>query len=114
MNQQIKMSDVFAIPVSTGGYTGGFYDSNGKTILFSDLQISQYVSILKGINRYDQHIELIAKQSDQIKVLREALSSLVSISHENEERLADRMYKDFKESDELLMARKALSATKQK
>lgn len=91
------------------------HHTDSVSIVGSYALISHHVEKVEiAINSYDQHIELIAKQAEQIKMLREALSNLASISHENEERLADRMYKDFKESDELLMAHKALSATEQK
>ena len=73
MNEKIKMSDVFSMPISGNGYCGGFFDSDGELFLFSDLEVNQAVSILKAINDYDHHIELIAKQAEQIKMLREAL-----------------------------------------
>lgn len=57
--------------------------------------------------------ELIAKQAEQIKVLRSALGGLVSTSFENEKRLADRLYREFDESTELMASKDALEVTKE-
>jgi uncharacterized protein YcgI (DUF1989 family) len=107
MTGKIKMSDKFFIYQPEGEGCGDFVAFNGA-YGESILDEAECVKMLNGFNN------TCAKQAEQIKMLREALSNLASISHENEEKLADRMYKDFKESDELLMAYKALSATEQK
>lgn len=77
-----------------------------------DTRISDVDTILRKAKEIDLNQALIAKQAEQIKMLREALSGLVSVSFDNEKYLAERLYRDFEESNELTSAKLALEATK--
>lgn len=77
-----------------------------------DISLSDAYVISQKAKELDLSHELITKQAEQVKVLREALSGLVSISFDNEKYLAERLYRDFEESSELISAKSALEATK--
>ena len=78
-----------------------FNGSIGESVM-SDKQI---VKSLNGFN------DTCIKYEEQIKLLRQALKGLVGVGLVNEEMLADRLFREFDESRELVSAKEALSAT---
>lgn len=79
MTEQVKMSDVFMLPLHAVDYQNGIEDSFCDEIIFADMHHAEKESLCIAINSYDQHVDLIAKQAWQIKMLREALGGLVEI-----------------------------------
>lgn len=75
MNEQVKMSDVFNLLKYANGKeidTGDLIDSHGNWwATFNSKQAAMHAAI--AINSYDQHVELIAKQAEQLKIIREAV-----------------------------------------
>lgn len=102
--EQVKMSDVFGEGFSLWNESG--FINDGESDLGSMSCNSFTDAAIIAINRHDQHIELIAKQAEQIKMLREALElGIKSMPIAGESDLQDEAR--FKMMD-------ALSATEQK
>lgn len=104
MNEQFKMSDVFEckLPLKVNGYMifqkeNSYYSNVCESV---NERVDYLVAIAIAVNEYDQHLELIAKQAEQIKMLRDAL--LLSVPYLN--------FNSMEESK----AEQALSATEQK
>lgn len=77
MNEQFKMSDVFEckLPLKVNGYTvfqkeNSYYSNVCESV---NERVDYLVAIAIAVNEYDQHVELISKQAEQIKMLREAV-----------------------------------------
>ncbi|MBP6517889.1 hypothetical protein [Shewanella sp.] len=102
--EQVKMSDVFGEGFSLWNESG--FINDGESDLGSMSCNSFTDAAIIAINRHDQHIELIAKQSEQIKMLREALKKCIACSY-NLDFEAGWMTSGLEAADE------ALSATEQ-
>jgi hypothetical protein len=72
--EQVKMSDTFTLPLSFRicGDKGGELIENGFPVFMRGCKYKTESAAI-AINSYDKHVELIAKQAEQIKMLREAL-----------------------------------------
>lgn len=77
MNEKVKMSDTFYLPLdfTDNGDKGGALIENGIPVFMRGCKYkAKYAAI--AINSYDQHVELIAKQAEQLKIMRDCIAEI--------------------------------------
>ena len=105
--KRFEMWKWFKLPVECN--LSSFEDDSDLIGIYEhDILSSHHVEKVEiAINSYDQHVDLIAKQAEQIKMLREALSECIKCSDSLE-------YESGWMDSGIEAAEKALSATEQK